>query len=97
MVRFVPHHTLRDTARYAVLKHFAYYKLKHKTQSQYQFWQEGSHPEEMSDATLLMQRLTYIHNNPVKRGYVDCPEHWRYSSARDYLGLESLLPVILLS
>jgi len=80
-----------------LLKHFAYYKLKHKTQSQYQFWQEGSHPEEMRDATLLMQRLDYIHNNPVKRGYVDLPEHWRYSSARAYLGQESLLPVVILS
>lgn len=24
----------------------------------------------------------------VKRGYVDEGEHWRYSSARDYEGLE---------
>jgi len=58
-----------------LLKHFAFYKRKHKTDSQYQFWQEGSHPEEMSNATLLMQRLAYIHNNPVKHGYVDLPEH----------------------
>jgi len=80
-----------------LLKYFAYYKRKHKTESQYQFWQEGSHPEEMSDAGLLMQRLAYIHNNPVKRGYVDLPEHWRYSSARAYLGQDSLVPVVLLS
>ena len=26
--------------------------------------------------------------NPVKRGYVDLAEHWRYSSARNYLGGE---------
>jgi putative transposase len=45
---------------------------------------------------MLMQRLKYIHNNPVKRGYVDLPEHWRYSSARDYLGQKGLLPVVLL-
>jgi hypothetical protein len=25
--------------------------------------------------------LDYIHNNPVECGYVDLPEHWRYSSA----------------
>jgi hypothetical protein len=34
--------------------------------------------------------------NPVKRGYVDLPEHWRYSSARAYMGQDSLLPVVLL-
>jgi len=80
-----------------LLKYFAYYKRKHKTESHYQFWQEGSHPEEMANSTLLMQRIAYIHNNPVKRGYVDLPEHWRYSSARAYLGQASLLPIVLLS
>ena len=80
-----------------MLKYFAYYKRKHKTESEYQFWQEGSHPEEMSETTLFMQRLTYIHNNPVKRGYVDLPEHWHYSSARSYMGEESLLLIVLLS
>ena len=52
--------------------------------------------EEMNNETLFRQRLDYIHNNPVKRGYVDLPEHWRYSSARSYLGLESVLPVEVL-
>ncbi|MCD2449623.1 transposase [Methylicorpusculum oleiharenae] len=78
------------------LSYFAYYKRKHKTESHYQFWQEGSHPEEMNNDTMLMQRLAYIHNNPVKRGYVDLPEHWRYSSARAYAGKDALLPIVLL-
>lgn len=39
----------------------------------------------------MQQKLDYIHQNPVKRGYVDKPEHWRNSSARNYLGLESVL------
>ena len=33
---------------------------------------------------MLRQKIVYIHNNPVRRGYVDAPEHWRYSSARNY-------------
>jgi hypothetical protein len=40
---------------------------------------------------MFQAKLEYIHNNPVKRGYVDQPDHWRYSSARSYLGLEALL------
>jgi putative transposase len=32
----------------------------------------------------MLQKLEYMHNNPVRRGYVDDPMHWRYSSARDY-------------
>lgn len=26
----------------------------------------------------MRQKITYIHNNPVQRGYVDRPVHWRY-------------------
>ena len=35
----------------------------------------------------------YIHHNPVKRGYVDEAKHWRYSSARDYEGIDGLIEV----
>jgi hypothetical protein len=45
---------------------------------------------------MFKQRLAYIHNNPVERGYVDLPEHWRYSSARSYMGEASLLAIVLL-
>jgi hypothetical protein len=41
----------------------------------------------------MRQKLDYIHHNPVKRGYVDLPEHWRYSSARNYLGQPGLIEV----
>jgi hypothetical protein len=33
---------------------------------------------------MLRQTLEYIHDNPVKRGYVSDPTRWRYSSARNY-------------
>ena len=35
-----------------------------------------------------------MHNNPVKRGYLDDPLHWRYSSARNYAGLQVLVDVV---
>jgi len=41
----------------------------------------------------MRQKLDYIHYNPVKRGYVDLPEHWRYSSACDYIGQKGLVEV----
>ena len=43
---------------------------------------------------MMVQKLDYMHNNPVERGYVDEPAHWRYSSARNYLGLPGLIQVI---
>ena len=39
------------------------------------------------------EKRDYIHRNPVKRGYVDIPEHWRYSSARNCLGEPGLIGV----
>ncbi len=60
---------------------------------EYQFWQEGSHPQVIDGEEMLRQKLDYIHQNPVKRGYVDEPEHWRWSSARNYAGKEGLVEV----
>jgi putative transposase len=62
-------------------------------QSTYQVWEEGSHPQRIEDEVVMRQKLDYIHYNPVKRGYVDLPEHWRWSSARNYLGQSGLVPV----
>jgi hypothetical protein len=42
---------------------------------------------------VMREKLDYIHQNPVKRGYVDEPEHWRYSSARNYAGRKGLVDV----
>jgi REP element-mobilizing transposase RayT len=77
----------------AILKQLAFYKLDHKVDRDYQFWQEGVHPEQIKDEVMLRQKVDYIHYNPVRRGYVDLPEHWRYSSARVYAGQHGLLPL----
>jgi len=61
----------------------------------YKFWQEGYHPVWLQNETMLRQKVEYIHQNPVKRGYVDESVHWRYSSARNYAGVDGLLDVCL--
>ncbi|MGH8559354.1 MAG: REP-associated tyrosine transposase [Methylococcales bacterium] len=76
-----------------ILDQLAFYKKAHKDDRSYQFWQEGIHPEWIQNDEMMRQKIAYIHNNPVKRGYVDLPEHWRYSSARNYSGQAGLLEV----
>lgn len=66
-----------------LLARFRFAKLAHKHDRDYQFWQEGSHAELIFSEAVMREKLEYIHQNPVKRGYVDLPEHWRYSSARN--------------
>jgi REP element-mobilizing transposase RayT len=68
-------------------------KLAHKTDSEYQVWEEGSKPKQIDHEAMMLQKLEYIHDNPVKRGYVDDPVHWRYSSARNYAGMQGLFDV----
>lgn len=53
----------------------------------FQFWQQNNHPIELSTNEMIDQRLEYIHLNPVASGFVDVPEAWVYSSARDYAGI----------
>ncbi|WP_150051974.1 REP-associated tyrosine transposase [Methylomonas rhizoryzae] len=76
-----------------LLVQLTWFRKAHKTDRAYQLWEEGSHPQSIDNPEVLRQKLDYIHLNPAKRGYVDLPEHWRYSSARDYAGLAGLLPV----
>jgi len=76
-----------------ILEQLAFYKKAHKKDRAYQFWQEGVHPELIQNDEMMRQKIDYIHQNPVKRGYVDEAAHWRYSSARNYAGQEGLLEV----
>jgi putative transposase len=88
LIRFLSENKIKT-----ILDQLAFYKKAHKTDRAYQFWQEGVHPEWIQNQTIMRQKVLYIHQNPVKRGYVDEPEHWRYSSARNYLGMDGLLEI----
>lgn len=67
-----------------ILDQLAFYKKAHKNDRFYQLWQEGISPKLIQNDAMMIERINYIHQNPVKRGYVDEAKHWRYSSARDY-------------
>ena len=76
-----------------LLEQFAFYKKAHKKHTEYQIWEEGFHPKLIQSEKMMIEKINYIHQNPIKRGYVDRAEHWRYSSARDYNGIDGLLDI----
>lgn len=78
-----------------VLKQLHFFKKAHKKDRDYQFWEEGVHPEWIQNSEMMQQKVDYIHQNPVKRGYVDNPDDWRYSSAKNYCGKEGLLEICM--
>ena len=54
----------------------------------YKIWQDEFHPKAIYTQEFLLQKMEYMHNNPVRKGLVLKPEYWRYSSARTYLNGE---------
>lgn len=76
-----------------ILDQLSFYKKAHKSDREYQVWQEGIQPKLIHSDSMMMRKINYIHQNPVTRGYVDESRHWRYSSARDYEGIDGLLEI----
>jgi hypothetical protein len=48
------------------------------------FWQPRSHDFNVFTERKHVEKLRYMHRNPVKRGLVTSPELWRWSSFRYY-------------
>jgi putative transposase len=59
----------------------------------YRFWQDKSHPIELTTNEMIEQRINYIHENPVRTGIVASAEEYLHSSARNYAGLSSVIEI----
>jgi putative transposase len=62
----------------------------------YQFWRQDNQPKELYSPAFTLQKLNYIHNNPIEAGLVEKAEDYLYSSAKDYtrIGNCGLLEVL---
>ena len=74
---------------------FRYHGRYNKRNKKYQFWIQDNRPIELNNDKWVIQKLNYIHLNPVKEGIVECPTHYLYSSARNYYGQKGLVEVEL--
>ena len=86
-------HLLQKENVKTILDQLKFYKKAHRTDKVHQVWEEGYQPKLIQTDAIMISKINYIHQNPVKRGYVDEAVHWRYSSARDYEGREGLITV----
>ncbi len=48
------------------------------------FWQARYYDFNVRTAKKQVEKLRYMHRNPVKRGLVEKPEDWQWSSFRNY-------------
>jgi putative transposase len=69
---------------------------KNSNNTDFQLWQQHNHPIVLDSNYLLQQKLDYIHNNPVEAGFVEQPQDYLYSSAKNYCGQVGLIEVILI-
>jgi len=47
----------------------------------HQFWQNGNYPVLLYSPAVIEQKIDYIHENPVKAGFVGSAHEYWYSSA----------------
>ena len=55
-----------------------------KYDREYQIWKREPLSIELSNETIFIQKLEYIHYNPVRAGLCKLPEDYHYSSAKFY-------------
>lgn len=84
---------LIEANRTYILKQLRF--VDHKLNSEYKVWHEGFHPKQIYNSEMMLQKIEYIHYNPVKAGFVDQEIDWRYSSARNYAGIDGIIAVSL--
>ncbi|MEX2336532.1 MAG: transposase [Fulvivirga sp.] len=60
------------------------FRVKMKDRA-YNFWQRKPLSVDLFSKRVFFQKLDYIHNNPVRAGLCEFPEHYTYSSAGFYI------------
>ena len=83
----------RESRREWMLQRFELADKKRKRNSNYQFWTHENHSIEITSQKILMQKMGYIHMNPVKAGLVKNSDDWIYSSQRNYSELSNVLEI----
>ena len=64
-----------------MLSHFADKGNQNPLNKKWQLWQNGSHPTLLYSNDVINQKINYIHQNPVRAGFVNEPHEYLYSSA----------------
>ena len=58
------------------------------------FWQKRYYDHNVRDSAKFIEKLRYIHRNPVKRGLCARPEDWQWSSFNHYAtGVEGVVEI----
>ena len=76
-----------------LLHMFRFYATRTNANDNYKVWTGNNHPEEIYSDSFLRTKLNYIHENPVRAGWVQEPHHYTYSSASNYVNGKGLIEI----
>jgi len=85
-----------ESKRKRYLHMFEWAGKHNNNNNDWQFWIQNNQPKELWDNYMIDQKMEYIHQNPVKAGFVTEPHHWLWSSAGDYMGIKGPIDVVLM-
>jgi REP element-mobilizing transposase RayT len=60
----------------------------------FKIWQDRFDAVQIKSKEVLLTKLSYIHNNPVRKGYCATSEEYIHSSAGFYSGVGSRIPIM---
>lgn len=91
---FIAHILKENESRRDWLLHmFRFHANRTNQNKEYKIWTNDNHPEEIVSPDFLMTKLNYIHQNPVRAGWVSKPEDYLYGSASNYVAQKGLLDI----
>jgi REP element-mobilizing transposase RayT len=85
-----------ESRRDWMLKRFEFAAKSSARCGQYQFWERSNRAKLCETMPFTLQKLDYIHANPVRAGLVERASDWVYSSASNYQYLPSKIEIDLL-
>ena len=81
-----------ESRREWLLDKFAFEARRTGRADFYKIWRDDNHAIDLSNLD-AMEKINYIHLNPVRAGLVELHAHYLYSSAVDYAGGKGLVKV----
>ena len=80
MIRTI-RNNMKESKKVWMLEQFSWNGKVSPQEQTYQFWQHENHPFEIYSPEMFEQKRNYIHENPVRAGFVDQGWKWRWCSA----------------
>ena len=82
-----------ESRREWLLYMFQFFANRTAANDYYKVWTGNNHPEEIYSPEFLHSKLNYIHQNPVRAGFVSEPSYYIYSSASNYEKKKGLIDI----